>query len=788
MARSKHSQPGSKIVRPRSRDLASRGISQKLVLVWAFLAAYLLLFFLSPLASTPASQPEKMPRGQLWQTLLLGDDILRNWIAGCSWATLTQRGLILAVAGAILVVALAAGWICLRLAGIDRHLTRLELAVFSAGVGLNLVSLVTLALGLCGIMRADVFISLGGVVLTVANFLFWRATFSESRAENDVSASLPKQGEKASLLQLDRRWLWLALPFVLAIFGSAMLPPADFDVREYHLQAPKEFYQAGRIAFLPHNIYANMPLGTEMLSLLGMVLLGDWWTGALVGKTLIACYAPLTALALLAAGRRFVSPSAGIVAALVYISIPWVALVSTQGLVEGGFAFYLLIGFYALLLWRENRFYQDHPNKLLVLAGFLAGGAVACKYTALIYCMVPLIVGVVIQAMLRTRKWVPQPSLFLAIGKPLGIFLLAAALGCGLWFGKNAVFTGNPTYPLLYRVFGGETRTPEKELQWSQAHSAPNYQLSDLVGRLTDVTLRSDWLSPLLMPLALLAIVFRLGSTDHPAAIRHSTVTDHPEAPMADAKARGAQGTSEAPDNLTGSQSPHGVRLAYLLAGYFGFVFATWWFLTHRIDRFWVPALPLVALLAGIGATWNGSKWWRTTLGVFLVVGLVFSLLVISGGQLVDSRYLADLDELRVDPRRVDPWHLYLNKHAADVSKVLLVGDAEPFDLEVPVLYNTVFDDCIFEQLARDRTSAQVHQELTDRGISHIYVAWGEVRRYRSPGNYGITDFIQPEVFEKLVADGVLEAIEPVPSIRDNPGQLFHVWPLAKAASGQSGH
>ncbi len=73
------------------------------------------------------------------------------------------------------------------------------------------------------------------------------------------------------------------------------------------LQAPKEFYQAGRITFLPHNVYANMPLGTEMLSLLGMVVAGDWWTGALVGKTLIACFAPLTALALLAAGRRFVS-------------------------------------------------------------------------------------------------------------------------------------------------------------------------------------------------------------------------------------------------------------------------------------------------------------------------------------------------------------------------------------------------------------------------------------------------------------------------------------------------
>ena len=63
-----------------------------------------------------------------------------------------------------------------------------------------------------------------------------------------------------------------------------MLPPADFDVREYHLQAPKEFYQQGRIAFVPHNVYANMPLGMEMASLLGMVVTGDWWLGCWWGR------------------------------------------------------------------------------------------------------------------------------------------------------------------------------------------------------------------------------------------------------------------------------------------------------------------------------------------------------------------------------------------------------------------------------------------------------------------------------------------------------------------------
>ena len=41
-----------------------------------------------------------------------------------------------AVAAVIFVVACAAGWICLRLARLDRGMWRLETFVFSAGVGL----------------------------------------------------------------------------------------------------------------------------------------------------------------------------------------------------------------------------------------------------------------------------------------------------------------------------------------------------------------------------------------------------------------------------------------------------------------------------------------------------------------------------------------------------------------------------------------------------------------------------------------------------------------------------
>ena len=162
--------------------------------------------------------------------------------------------------------------------------------------------------------------------------------------------------------------------------------------------------------------------------------------------------------------------------------------------------------------------------------------------------------------------------------RSLGIFLARRSrqLLCGPWFAKNLVLTGNPTYPLLYRMFDGRTRTAEKDAQWRRAHEPPNFSPVDLLDRATGFALTSDWLNPLVIPLAALALVCRPRR-----------------------------------------------QLVRWLGAYMLFVLGVWWLCTHRLDRFWVPVLPVAALLAGIGATWSTRPQWRWILGVWLVVGLV---------------------------------------------------------------------------------------------------------------------------------------------------------------------
>ena len=82
--------------------------------------------------------------------------------------------------------------------------------------------------------------------------------------------------------------------------------------------------------------------------------------------------------------------------------------------------------------------------------------------------------------------------------------------------------------------------------------------------------------------------------------------------------------------------------------------------------------------------------------------------------------------------------------------------DAEMFEARFPVVYNTVFDESIFEHWCGDdrsplpagerplRSAEEIRQTFAAHGITHVYVNWLEVLRYRSPGNYGYTDFASP--------------------------------------------
>ena len=637
-----------------------------------------------------------------------------RWFGGGSWELADRAGIAVTTL-CIVTLAWSAGSIAMRLVQACRGLSLVERLGFATGLGLNLVSLAVLLLGLVGLTQNRAVVLCGAALaIAAAGWFAWRDRKLNSIGEadsNDV-ASQPS----------DRPVLWLlalAAPFVAVILFGGMLPPSDFDVREYHLQAPKEFYQLGRITFLPHNVYANMPLGSEMHSLLGMTLLGDWWTGALVGKTVQACCTLLTALLLFAAGRRWYSTLAGILAAVVYLSTPWIVHVATAGLVEGAAAFYCFATLYAWLLWRDaqlNSTAADNSRRgristadsRLLLTGLLAGSAVATKYPAALFVVVPFISLV---------AWYGGAERV----RSIVLFVLMVTITCGPWLAKNAYFTGNPTYPLLYSVFGGATWNREKDTRWQAAHRPTNFSIVDTHGRSTDlldsianVIVRSPWLNLFTWPLAAMTLL---------------------------SAARAGK---------------HRDRRAMLLWGYLLFVLVAWWLFTHRIDRFWIPILPVASLLAGIGATTYAGRAWWSVIGVALLLGLSydFAAVATNTGPGSSNRFFVSLAKLKNDPERIPAWQQWLNQNTPQGKRVLCEGDAQVFDLEMPILYHTAFDDSPLIALVKGKSPDEIGAALTD--VAFVYVNSNEISRYRSPGNYGFSDEVRPEVLEDLVRQKIL--------------------------------
>lgn len=603
-------------------------------------------------------------------------------------------GLLIAASG------MGLGLLAIRGLRLARLLNLTERLTLAFGLGLTGLGTITLGLGrLGGLAPWPIRVGLG-LLAIAGNGWEIIATIRDRRA---VGPSQHPKGHRARSLRAVVLFAMVAGPFLILMVLGSMQPSVDFDVLEYHLEGPKEWYLAGRIAFLPHNVYTTMPFNVEMLHLLGMVVLGDWWHGALAGQFLVMLHAPFAAAAIALAARRFGTPRAAWFAAVVYLTTPWIYRLSVFAYVEGPLGYYhaaLILA--AALAWSSSD-HKPHSTVLALwtVAGALAGGAMACKYPALISAVLPF--GLLAMAAgWRRRSWAIPMA-----------FAVGVAVAVGPWLVKNVVDHGNPVYPLAYKVFGGHPWSPDREAKWSAAHGSRPITWRDLTAGLLDVAGRNDWQSPLYLAFAPLAFL-KLGSR----------------------------------------------RIALLLWVYAAYVFATWWLLTHRLDRFWLPILPALAILAGLGADWSRRRAWSVLLTLIAAVSVATTWIYCTTYLAGFNQWTDDLDALRDDAfQSASPTLAWLDEHLPPQAKILLIGQAAVFHMRHEKIYNTVFDEEVFETLARGRTPSQVRHSLDTLRVTHVLVDWSEIARHRKPGGYGFTDFVQPEVFAQLVRAGVLEPI-----------------------------
>jgi hypothetical protein len=583
----------------------------------------------------------------------------------------------------------------------------LERLAIAAGLGLLMLSFATFAAGVAGMITQGAAAGILAVCVAAGGRRAWRLlreAVSEFFAQCEESPALG----------------WCALGFVLAglvfLLPGAFFPPLDYDVLEYHIQLPREYFDLGRIRVLPHNAFSGFPLGMEMLTLLAFMLTGGYHGiplaashGIWVAKLLNLAFLPLLLLAIFLCVRRLAGAKSGTTGGMLACALA-LACLQTDALamklyVELGLGAYLLLALLCLAIaWTEKR---ENFLALCALAGIFSGAAACCKYTGLIFVGGPLF----LLALLTPVEGIPRSA------RVKGALALGAVCWLTLspWLLRNFAEAGNPFYPLWNQAFSVENWSAQQEQRFYQAHHATGFGAVEMAKQFVRVGLGGDWPG------------------------------------WASGSALSVLGLVFLPGLLCLRRTDGRGKILAVLGWYVG-GFLLWFFLTHRLERFYHQVFLLGCVLSGCGFAFlrkEASQSGGVARGLGLAAG-VWALLfcVVSQAAFVGTNWFGDQNGitpvktlLGVEPPEkmlaayYMPWSLrekMLNALPPD-AKVLLLGSADPFWLPSNVEYAMVFSNHpLWELLQKSKSAEDVHQSLRARGITHIYINWSELARLHS--------------------------------------------------------
>ncbi len=606
-----------------------------------------------------------------------------------------------ALAVAILLAATLGGYPLLRLLRLGPLPMRWRWLA-SAGLGVGLLSMLTLACGVLGWIGPDrrwVLPAVLAVFSMVGLVAMWRApTLDDAPASAGPARAL----------------IVTVAPFLALVMLVATLPPGviwqesgnAYDVLEYHLQTPKEYYQQQAITYLPHNVYASFPAAAEMLYLFAANAQGepvDFWPTAQCLNALLA--ALFVAAAWLAV--REVSAPAAVVAAVIAASTGWLFYLSGLAYVENGM---LALGMLATAAVLRGRRLADAGmrRRWYVLAGLLTGLSCGFKYTAIPLVALPLL----------TLLWIGEDN---ADGRAVrrrlagGLaFATAAVAAFAPWAIKNLAMTHNPVFPLAGNVF---TDYPagwgaQEARHFAEVH-APTGPEATLTGRiaLLDKHILRDHHQRFGIVLWVMAAVSLVRRQD---------------------------------------------RLQAGLAAMVAVQLFVWLFATHLYARFAVPMLIPLLVLAGRGVL---SRQGRLDLGFVAVVlvGISVNLLFSLRLYRTEANYPVHGGTALFTEGRLAGWeHLQvINFGLPEDARILMVGDARPFYMRRDVDYSVVFNRSPFETVVEESPTVEgIIAWFRAEGYTHVYVDWTEMMRLRR-SRYGFPKAITMSLFEQLQDAGL---------------------------------
>ena len=270
-------------------------------------------------------------------------------------------------------------------------------------------------------------------------------------------------------------WLWLipVISLTIAAVSATLMPgilwhpdPHPYDVTGYHLLVPREWFEVRRISPLAHNVFSYFPFNVEMQFLLLMHATGGPWAAMYSCQFLCVGYAVLMLLGVYGACRTgaAVGAKSATIAAALTSTVPWFIMLAGVAYVESALMLYTVLA----IAWALHAVrHRDQLLRAATLSGVMAGLACGVKITAVPMLLSALSVGLLLVLLIRRPHGVSGRKA-LAACVALG---LAGTVVLSPWLIRNAVWCGNPIFPLGMKVLGQDHFSDEQVIRFATAHS-----------------------------------------------------------------------------------------------------------------------------------------------------------------------------------------------------------------------------------------------------------------------------------------------------------------------------
>lgn len=634
------------------------------------------------------------------------------------------------------------------------ELTAVERLLFGAAIGLGLIGGGVLLLGTVGLLNQLTLSILLLTLLLLAAFSNPLSTFW------DISTML------AGLPPLLRQPLTagLLLAMMVAEVGSlvaALAPPTDWDPMIYHLAFPNTYLRAGATVPILYDHRGLLPQGGEMLFTLALAFKQQSLTGLIHWSMGVATTVGVFALCrrVLAASRGFSS-----LAAAIFATTPMIMMQATTANIDLNLVFYDFLALYAFLRYahplpppregggelevaspsrREELDQMNgqaarhtphsilHTSGWLILSGVMMGLAYGSKQTAIFGAGLITLLLIWQLLVVQRRGWGATTRAVLTVG-------LVAVAVLAVWPLRAWLTGGNPVWPFLYNVFGGA--------YWTAADAnLQNNGYSVLYGLRFPPGTRFDTTG-----------IYAAGGTAAVPSLLNSYVTWPWNATMAAGRFNSVPPWAYALGPLYLALLPVGGLLAlvrgrinrrsplFSLGLYAGLYLVAWMFLLAHMSRFFISALPMLAILTaaaayalmGRGVEKSGEKKvvsgsnrsnvlhsaFLAALTVVVVLHATAQVYYTSNaipyalGAQTQEEYLLQTSYAR--PYTDLRW---ANANLPADAHVLMGWGAHAYYLDRPYLYAEHVPGYVGRYA--DRPPEQFRQRLRDLGISHILIA-----------------------------------------------------------------